>query len=204
MLSGITALHAADPAQQPIANTPAPDTVDIRTVFQAVDWKSRSVRRYAKKINRVLNFKSELFPAGDPKPDSEESAAIAALIRKLDCEEFADRQTASERLLVFGPVALEQLLAAASTTKDPEIQDRCKALADAAIDALEADRTRWTAMMEFRQGRVLTEPQLICLDGEEATIQVGELVRYAETFVASTEGCGVKFVKDDSDDDNDE
>jgi len=39
-------------------------------------------------------------------------------------------------------------------------------------------------------GRVIEAPQLIALDNEEATIQVGELVRYAETFVANTEGGG--------------
>lgn len=39
-------------------------------------------------------------------------------------------------------------------------------------------------------GRVIQAPQLIALDNEEATIQVGELVRYAETFVANTEGGG--------------
>ena len=37
-------------------------------------------------------------------------------------------------------------------------------------------------------GKVIEAPQLIALDNEEATIQVGELVRYAETFVANTEG----------------
>ena len=39
-------------------------------------------------------------------------------------------------------------------------------------------------------GRVIQAPQIIALDNEEATIQVGELVRYAETFVANTEGGG--------------
>ena len=39
-------------------------------------------------------------------------------------------------------------------------------------------------------GRVIQAPQLIALDNEEATIQVGELVRYAESFVANTEGGG--------------
>ncbi|MFH0939119.1 MAG: secretin N-terminal domain-containing protein [Planctomycetota bacterium] len=39
-------------------------------------------------------------------------------------------------------------------------------------------------------GRVIQSPQLIALDNEEATIQVGELVRYAESFFASTEGGG--------------
>ena len=39
-------------------------------------------------------------------------------------------------------------------------------------------------------GRVIQAPQLITLDNEEATIQVGELVRYAESFVANTEGGG--------------
>lgn len=39
-------------------------------------------------------------------------------------------------------------------------------------------------------GRVIQAPQLITLDNEEATIQVGELVRYAESFVASTTGGG--------------
>jgi len=39
-------------------------------------------------------------------------------------------------------------------------------------------------------GRVIQAPQVIALDNEEATIQVGELVRYAESFVANTEGGG--------------
>ena len=39
-------------------------------------------------------------------------------------------------------------------------------------------------------GRIIQAPQLITLDNEEATIQVGELVRYAESFIASTEGGG--------------
>ncbi len=39
-------------------------------------------------------------------------------------------------------------------------------------------------------GRVVQAPQLITLDNEEATIQVGELVRYAESFVANTAGGG--------------
>jgi type II secretory pathway component GspD/PulD (secretin) len=39
-------------------------------------------------------------------------------------------------------------------------------------------------------GRVIQAPQLITLDNEEATIQVGELVRYAESFIAQTEGGG--------------
>ena len=42
-------------------------------------------------------------------------------------------------------------------------------------------------------GRVLPAPQLIALDCEEATIQVGELVRYAETFVSSVEGAPAKM-----------
>jgi type II secretory pathway component GspD/PulD (secretin) len=40
------------------------------------------------------------------------------------------------------------------------------------------------------RGRVIQSPQLIALDNEEATIQVGQLVRYAETIVANTEGGG--------------
>jgi type IV pilus assembly protein PilQ len=51
-----------------------------------------------------------------------------------------------------------------------------------------------TALFEmFRtktSGRILQAPQLIALDNEEATIQVGELVRYAESFVANTEDGG--------------
>ncbi|HLX61338.1 MAG TPA: secretin N-terminal domain-containing protein, partial [Planctomycetota bacterium] len=51
-----------------------------------------------------------------------------------------------------------------------------------------------TALFElFRtktSGRVIQAPQLITLDNEEATIQVGELVRYAESFIANTEGGG--------------
>lgn len=39
-------------------------------------------------------------------------------------------------------------------------------------------------------GRVIQAPQLVTLDNEEATIQVGELVRYAESFIANTEGGG--------------
>lgn len=38
--------------------------------------------------------------------------------------------------------------------------------------------------------RVIQSPQLMTLDNEEATIQVGNLVRYAESFVANTEGGG--------------
>ena len=39
-------------------------------------------------------------------------------------------------------------------------------------------------------GRMILAPQLIVLDHEEATIHVGELVRYAESFVSTTEGGG--------------
>jgi len=39
-------------------------------------------------------------------------------------------------------------------------------------------------------GRVIQAPQLVTLDNEEATIQVGELVRYAESFVNNTQGGG--------------
>ncbi len=39
-------------------------------------------------------------------------------------------------------------------------------------------------------GRLIQAPQLITLDNEEATIQVGRLIRYAESFVANTEGGG--------------
>jgi type IV pilus assembly protein PilQ len=38
--------------------------------------------------------------------------------------------------------------------------------------------------------RVIQAPQIVALDNEEATIQVGQLVRYAETVVATTEGGG--------------
>jgi general secretion pathway protein D len=37
---------------------------------------------------------------------------------------------------------------------------------------------------------VIQAPQLIALDHEEATIHVGEMVRYAESFVSTTEGGG--------------
>jgi type IV pilus assembly protein PilQ len=51
-----------------------------------------------------------------------------------------------------------------------------------------------TALFELfktkTSGRVIQAPQLITLDNEEATIQVGELVRYAESFIAQTEGGG--------------
>jgi type II secretory pathway component GspD/PulD (secretin) len=40
------------------------------------------------------------------------------------------------------------------------------------------------------KGRVVQAPQLIALDHTEATIHVGESVRYAESFVTSTEGGG--------------
>jgi type IV pilus assembly protein PilQ len=40
------------------------------------------------------------------------------------------------------------------------------------------------------KGRIVQAPQLVTLDNEEATIQVGQLVRYAETIVANTEGGG--------------
>ncbi|MBN1809969.1 MAG: hypothetical protein JW909_12950 [Planctomycetes bacterium] len=39
-------------------------------------------------------------------------------------------------------------------------------------------------------GRIIQAPELMCLDNEEATIQVGDLVRYAESFVATTESGG--------------
>ncbi len=38
--------------------------------------------------------------------------------------------------------------------------------------------------------RIVQSPQLITMDNEEATIQVGSLIRYAESFVANTEGGG--------------
>lgn len=51
-----------------------------------------------------------------------------------------------------------------------------------------------TALLEMiktrTRGRVIQSPQLIALDNEEATIQVGSLLRYAETIVANTEGGG--------------
>ncbi|MCY3019460.1 MAG: hypothetical protein NTW87_10600 [Planctomycetota bacterium] len=40
------------------------------------------------------------------------------------------------------------------------------------------------------RGRVVQAPQLVTLDNEESTIQVGQMVRYAETIVANTEGGG--------------
>jgi len=40
------------------------------------------------------------------------------------------------------------------------------------------------------RGRIIQAPQIITLDNEEATIQVGQLIRYAETVVANTEGGG--------------
>jgi type IV pilus secretin PilQ/predicted competence protein len=51
-----------------------------------------------------------------------------------------------------------------------------------------------SAMLEMirdkTRGRVIQAPQLTTLENEEATIQVGQLVRYAETVVANTEGGG--------------
>jgi len=51
-----------------------------------------------------------------------------------------------------------------------------------------------TALFEMIQSktnsRVVQSPQLMTLDNEEATIQVGQLFRYAESFVANTEGGG--------------
>jgi len=38
--------------------------------------------------------------------------------------------------------------------------------------------------------KLLIAPQLVTLDNEDATIQVGQLFRYAESFVANTEGGG--------------
>ena len=38
--------------------------------------------------------------------------------------------------------------------------------------------------------RIVQSPQLITMDNEEATIQIGTLIRYAESFVANTEGGG--------------
>ena len=55
--------------------------------------------------------------------------------------------------------------------------------------------TRLTALLRFLQtrtnSRVIQAPQLIALDHEEATIHVGELVRYAEAFQNTTEGGGM-------------
>lgn len=55
--------------------------------------------------------------------------------------------------------------------------------------------TRLTALLKFLQtrtnSRVIQAPQLIALDHEEATIHVGELVRYAEAFQNTTEGGGM-------------
>jgi type IV pilus assembly protein PilQ len=39
-------------------------------------------------------------------------------------------------------------------------------------------------------GRLIQSPHLVTLDNEEATIQVGRLFRYAESYIASTEGGG--------------
>jgi type II secretory pathway component GspD/PulD (secretin) len=54
---------------------------------------------------------------------------------------------------------------------------------------------RLTALLQFirtqTKGRVIQSPQLIALDHEEATIHVGELVRYAESFQQTTEGGGL-------------
>lgn len=46
------------------------------------------------------------------------------------------------------------------------------------------------ALKTKTNGRVVQAPQLMTLDNEEATIQVGTLFRYAESFVANTEGGG--------------
>jgi len=55
--------------------------------------------------------------------------------------------------------------------------------------------TKLTALLQFirtqTKGRVIQSPQLIVLDHEEATIHVGELVRYAESFQSTTEGGGL-------------
>ena len=40
------------------------------------------------------------------------------------------------------------------------------------------------------RGRIIQAPQIVTLDNEEATIQVGQLIRYAETIVSNTEGGG--------------
>jgi len=54
--------------------------------------------------------------------------------------------------------------------------------------------TKLQALLQFirtsTKGRVIQAPQLIALDHEEATIHVGESVRYAESFVQATEGGG--------------
>ncbi len=54
--------------------------------------------------------------------------------------------------------------------------------------------TKLQALLQFirtsTKGRIVQAPQLIALDHEEATIHVGESVRYAESFVQATEGGG--------------
>jgi type IV pilus assembly protein PilQ len=54
--------------------------------------------------------------------------------------------------------------------------------------------TRLQALLQFirtsTKGRIVQAPQLIALDHQEATIHVGESVRYAESFVQATEGGG--------------
>ncbi|MHC4251813.1 MAG: secretin N-terminal domain-containing protein [Planctomycetota bacterium] len=54
--------------------------------------------------------------------------------------------------------------------------------------------TKLQALLQFirtsTKGRIVQAPQLIALDHEEATIHVGESVRYAESFVQNTEGGG--------------
>jgi type IV pilus assembly protein PilQ len=54
--------------------------------------------------------------------------------------------------------------------------------------------SRLQVLLKFLQtqttSRVIQAPQLIALDHEAATIHVGELVRYAESFVSTTEGGG--------------
>ncbi len=51
-----------------------------------------------------------------------------------------------------------------------------------------------TALFEMirtkTSSRIVQSPQLMTLDNEEATLQVGQLIRYAESFVANTEGGG--------------
>lgn len=128
---------------------------EAQDIYRRTDWDGDGILEYAQAIqgNNSLYEKDEgqgnltlvdaafagaekrstFKPVEDkdlPEPKKEETEAFSGLLPKLSSDDFQDRETATNALQKLGPGVVKLLDKAVAESKDVEVRQRCKTIAE--------------------------------------------------------------------------
>jgi len=125
--------------------------VNVEETAAALGWEAKVVRpgkllTLCRGGDEVIAYiRNHLARAPQDAP------GIAALIRQLDSDRFAERENAAAKLASLGPEAADAMRAAIPTAKSAEVRHRLRSL----LARLDVPADRWPELLRQRRAEVV-------------------------------------------------